>query len=124
MLKKNFHSFEIAIVVDKLNHLHHKPTIGQIRTEYEKSIKQIQELAEDSDPDITDELLTTLIVKPNFDDLTIESINIADFDSHFPQGPRIRNSQPERYIVYWYIITYFTFETQNIDYDNLSYSPF
>ena len=123
MLKKNFHSFEIAIVVDKLNNLHHKPTIGQIRTEYEKSLKQIQELAEDSDPDITDELLTTLIVKPNFDDLTIESINIAHSDSYTPQRPHFI-PQPKQYVVYWYIITYFTFDTERIDYDNLSYSPY
>ena len=72
---------ETMIKVSHYNELWRvKPTIGQLNGAYNQLLNDMDSLAEDSDPDITDDILAFCLVRPNFEQLTIEDIQTADYD--------------------------------------------
>jgi hypothetical protein len=72
---------ETIITVSHYNQLWRvKPTIGQLKAAYEELLSDIDSLAADSDPDLSDEIIALSIEKPAFENLIIDNIQTADYD--------------------------------------------
>ena len=81
---------ETTVKVSHYNELWRvQPSIGQLKEAYNSLLNYLDDLAEDSDPDITDDIIAFCLIRPSFEQLTIEDIQTADYDQTGDQWDHI-----------------------------------